>query len=297
MIAALAVGATAGCGLLLAVWALVPPRVDLAAAVGRFDSQRSHPRPDPSSSKHGWDDQLGQQLAAFALNHGYTMPTLRPNLALADRTLEQHLVKKVLVALVGLLIPTTLSVVLASVGIGVGWTAPLIVALVMAAGFSFLPDLSLKQVADARRNELRRALACYLDLVSMSLAGGRGVPEALPDAARIGRGWAFNLIGDTLARARYSGVSPWQALAELGENTGVNELRDLGSALSLVAGDGAKIRESLRARAATARARQLAEGEGDAEHGSETIRNAHLILGFAFLVFLAYPAVAAVMAI
>ena len=296
MIAALAVGATAGLGLLLAVWALVPPRLDLAAAVGRFDAQRAHSRL-ASDGEPLWRNRLGQTLASVAVDRGFVVPGLRANLALGDRSLEQHLVRKVLVGLVGLLLPAAVMAVVAAVGIEIGWTLPLIVAVVLAAGFSFLPDLSLKQVADARRHELRRALACYLDLVSMSLAGGRGVPEALPDAARIGRGWAFDLISDALDRARYSGVSPWDALAELGERVDVNELRDLGGALSLVADDGAKIRESLRARAATARARQLAESEGDAERGSESIRNVHLIFGFAFLVFLAYPAVAAVMAL
>ena len=297
MIGALVVGATAGLGLLLAVWALVPPRSDLATAVGRFDARQSHARSVASPGESTWSQRLGETLASIAVRRGFAAPGLRANLTLADRTLEQHMVKKVFVGLVGLLLPVAVLTVLASVGIDIGWTVPLIVAVMLAGGFSFLPDLSLRQVADDRRSELRRALACYLDLVSMSLAGGRGVPEALPDAARIGRGWAFDLIGSTLSRARYSGVSPWDALAELGEHTGVNELRDLGGALSLVADDGAKIRESLRARAATARARQLAESEGDAERGSETIRNAHLILGFAFLVFLAYPAVAAVMAL
>lgn len=296
MIAALAVGATAGLGLLLAVWALVPPRLDLAAAVGRFDIRRadSHTANDGESQ---WTSRLGQMLASAALHSGFVMPALRANLTLGERSLEQHLVRKVLVGLVGLILPVAVLAVLAVAGIDIGWTMPLLVAVALAAGFSFLPDLSLKRLADARRNELRRSLACYLDLVSMSLAGGRGVPEALPAAVQIGRGWAFDLIGNTLSRARYSGVSPWDALAELGERVGVNELRDLGGALSLVADDGAKIRESLRARAATARARQLAESEGDAERGSESIRNAHLLLGFAFLVFLAYPAVAAVMAL
>lgn len=57
------------------------------------------------------------------------------------------------------------------------------------------------------------------------------------------------------------------------------------------------MRESLRARASTARKRQLAEAEGSAEKASNSIQNAHLFLGFSFLLFLGYPAVAAVMAI
>lgn len=297
MIAAMSVGALAGLGLLLLAWAAFPPRTDLAAAVGRFDVDRARARSGAVGSADSLSERLGHTLSSACADHGITLSRLRANLALLDRTLEQHLVTKLSTAMIGLFIPVLLVASLTAAGIGVGWTVPLLVGVALAVGFSFLPDASVAQAADARRNELRRALACYLDLVSMSLAGGRGVPEALPMSARIGQGWAFDLISDTLTGARYAGITPWQALSELGERVDVSELKDLGNALSLVSDDGAKIKESLRARAATARSRQLAEAEGDAEKASESIRNAHLMLGFAFLVFLGYPAVAAVMAV
>jgi Flp pilus assembly protein TadB len=297
VIAAVIVGATAGLGLLAGAWALVPPRTDLAAAVGRFDTQRTRARAGSDHRAGGWRERLGRRLAALAANHGWTMPTLRANLALLDRTLEAHLVAKVLTGAVGLLLPAVVVTVLAAAGIRTGWTVPVLAAVLLAVGFSFLPDLSVTQAAETRRAELRRALACYLGLVAMSLAGGRGVPEALPSAARIGRGWAFELIADTLACARYSGITAWQALTELGDRVDVPEVRDLGHALSLVSDDGAKIKESLMARAGTARARQLAAAEGEAQRASESIRNAHLLLGFGFLLFLGFPAVAAVLAV
>jgi Flp pilus assembly protein TadB len=297
VIAAVIVGAAAGLGLVAAGWALVPPRTDLAAAVGRFDTQRTRVRVASDAQVRGWRDRLGRHLAAAAANRGWTMPTLRANLALLDRTVEAHLVAKVLTGAVGLLLPAAVVAVLAAAGVRTGWTVPALAAVLLAVGFSFLPDLSVAQAAESRRAELRRALACYLGLVAMSLAGGRGVPEALPGAARIGRGWAFELIADTLAYARYSGITAWQGLTELGERVDVAEVRDLGHALSLVSDDGAKIKESLRARAATARARQLAAAEGEAERASESIRNAHLLLGFGFLMFLGFPAVAAVLAV
>lgn len=296
MIGALVIGAAAGCGLLLLALAVVPPRTDLAAAVGRFDARRAA-TPIPVAESPGPVQQIAGRIAALAANHGLVLPGLRENLALVGRTLEQHFVSKLAAALVGLLIPSGVMVALASAGINTGFAIPAVVGIVMAVGFSFLPDLSLAHLAEERRTELRRALACYLDLVSMSLAGGRGVPEALADAARIGRGWGFDLIAGALAHARYVGLSRWEAFADLGEQMGVSELRDLGGALALVADDGAKIRDSLSSRAATSRARQLTEAEGAAERSSESIKNAHLMLGFGFLAFLAFPAVAAVMAV
>jgi len=297
VIAAAVIGAVAGTGVLVLAWTLVPPRRDLAAAVGAFDRSWEESRTVIIDLDQDVRGRLGRSLTRQLARLGIALPRLRANLALLDRSLESHLVSKLTTALVGLFLPSLIWAVLRAVGLDVSVAIPLIASIVLAVGFSFLPDLSVAQEADARRTELRRALACYLDLVSMALAGGRGVPEALPAATRIGRGWAFGLIADTLTYARYSGTTPWAALRDLGERTDVSELRDLGAALSLVADDGAKVKESLRARAATARARQLAEAEGDAEKASESIKNAHLFLGFAFLLFLAYPALAAVMAV
>ena len=163
--------------------------------------------------------------------------------------------------------------------------------------FFWVPDLSVAQAAEQRRHELRRALSCYLDLVAMSLAGGRGIPEALPTAARIGTGWAFELLQDTLDHARYVGTTPWAALADLGERTGMQELQDLGGALLLVADDGAKVRSSLTARASTQRRRQLAEAEGEAAKADQTIQMAQVVLAVGFFLFLGYPAVVAVMGV
>jgi tight adherence protein C len=297
VIAAMLIGAAAGSGLLAAGWALVPPRIDLARAVGRFDSERGRARAVDLTNTRTIQERIGRWLSARAEAHGLTSPGLLANLALLDRTVEVHLVSKLMTATFGLALPLMLAAILASVGASTGIGIPVIVATALAVAFSFLPDLSVAQAAQKRRDEMRRALSCYLDLVSMALAGGRGVPEALPSAARIGRGWAFELIADTLTYARYGGGTPWDALKELGDRVQVSELRDLGSALTLVADDGAKIRESLKARAATARSRQLAEAEGSAERASESIKNAHLLLGFMFLLFLGFPAVAAVMAV
>lgn len=296
MIAALIIGAAAGIGLLAGVWALVPPRTDLAAAAGQFDEQRARARMVQPEEHPAWKNRIGRWLAVRASDR-WTMSNLRANLALLDQTLEAHLVAKALTATLGLMLPALVVVTLTAAGIRTGWVIPSVVAVTLAAAFSFLPDVSVAQAAGKRRDELRRALACYLDLVSMALAGGRGVPEALPSAAHIGQGWAFDRIADTLTQARYSGVTAWDALSELGERVDVAELRDLGGALSLVSDDGAKIKESLRARAATARNRQLAEAEGDAEKASESINHAHLVLAGAFLLFIGFPAVAAVMAV
>jgi tight adherence protein C len=117
------------------------------------------------------------------------------------------------------------------------------------------------------------------------------VPEALKSAAEVGYGWAIARIRDTLAFARLQGLTPWAALGQLGEDMGVDELRDLSAALTLVAEDGAKVRQSLSARAASLRRKELADMEGKAGEKSQSMLVAQLVLCFGFMLFLAFPAV------
>jgi Flp pilus assembly protein TadB len=292
-------GAGLGAALCLLIYALVPPRPQLAAVVGRWERQRARRAADTAAATGtaGWRDGVGRRMVAELARRGITLGRLRADLALADRTLEAHLVRKTGYALLGLLLPSTFSAVLLAGGITPPLVLPAAGGLVLAVVFFWLPDLPVARRAEQRRHELRRALSCYLDLVAMSLAGGRGIPEALPTAARIGTGWAFELLQDTLEHAKYVGATPWAALAELGERTGMGELVDLGGALLLVADDGAKVRSSLTARASTQRRRQLAEAAGEAEKADQSIQMAQVVLTVGFVLFLGYPAVVNVLAL
>ena len=295
---ALLVGGSLGGAVWLLAVAVSPPRVDLADAAGRWERRRHRYPTAEEASAGGRSDRVGQWLVRQAAHRGWQLSSLRADLALLDRTLESHLVTKALMAGAGLLLPTITSTALVlAAGINVPMVGSLLVSLMLAAAFFVAPDYSVKELAADRRADLRRALSCYLDLVAMSLAGGRGVPEALPTAAEIGHGWGFELLAHTVATARSTGVTPWVALGELGERTGISELQDLGSALTLVAHDGAKVRESLSARASSQRRRQLAEAEGDAKKANQSMTLAQIVLALGFLVFLGYPAMINVLAL
>lgn len=295
----LLLGAALGSSWCLLVFALVPPRPALASVVGRWERQRSR-QDDPARfgvGDTGWQSGLARRLVAQLAQRGITFGKLRADLELIDATLEAHLVRKLGYGLVGLLLPSTLTVTMMALGVSPPVAVPAIGGIALGALFFWLPDLSVAQAAEQRRAELRRALACYLDLVAMSLAGGRGIPEALPTAARIGTGWAFELLSSTIDHARLVGDTPWSALADLGERTGMRELQDLGGALLLVADDGAKVRQSLTARASTQRRRQLAEAEGAAAKADQSMEMAQVVLFIGFVLFLGFPAVVAVMGV
>lgn len=295
----LLLGAALGASLCLLVFALVPPRPALASVVGRWERQRARQAAvvELDVDDSSWQGRLGRWLVAQLAQRGITLGKLRADLELTDYTLEGHLVRKMTYGLLGLLLPTILTVTMMAIGVTPPLTVPAVGGLALGALFFWVPDLSVVQAAEQRRHELRRALSCYLDLVAMSLAGGRGIPEALPTAARIGTGWAFELLRSTIDRARLVGDTPWAALADLGKRTGMQELQDLGGALMLVADDGAKVRQSLTARASTQRRRQLAEAEGAAAKADQSMEMAQVVLFIGFVLFLGFPAVVAVMGI
>jgi Flp pilus assembly protein TadB len=156
---------------------------------------------------------------------------------------------------------------------------------------ALVPYSDVRRKAGERRRAFRHMVSAFLDLVAMNLSGGRGVPEALQAASTISDNWGVVRIRDALESARLQGITPWAALGQLGEEVDVDELRDLAASLALVAEDGAKVRESLTARASSMRHRELADAEARAAAKSQTMLVAQMLLCLGFLGFLLYPAV------
>ena len=291
MTAALAAGAVAGLGLFLLIFALVPRRASLARQVAAFDAEHRSARSTLEERERQLGRRLGRLLAAFCAEQGWEFPSLRANLSIIGKSFENYLASKVLLGLFGFLLAPLLLLLLSLAGFHVPFVIPVWLGLALGGGFFFLPDLEVRQQAEARRRDFRHAIGAFLDLVSMNLSGGRGVPEALLAASEIGSGWALWRLRDALANARITGQTPWQALGALGAEVRVEELRDLAAALSLVADDGAKVRESLTARAASLRRRELADLEGQAGEKSQSMLVAQMLLCAGFLIFLTYPVV------
>ncbi len=293
-------GAVAGLGVLLLVVVLQPPSSRPAGALARLDASRAARRLeslalDGSAERGGWVRSLGRRTGDLLAGSGLELRGLRSDLALLGRSTDTFLAWTVLAAVGGFLLPLAIAIELMLVGVRVGGAVPLIVPLVGAAIGAALPLASVRARAAERRRDFRHVVGSFLDLVAMSLAGGRGVPEALQGASALSDGWAMVRIRDTLSAARLRGETPWAALGALGEQVRVEELRDLAAALSLVAEDGAKVRDSLSARASSMRRRELAESEGKAGEASQSMLVAQLLLSLGFLIFLIYPALMKVM--
>ncbi|MCW2599471.1 MAG: Flp pilus assembly protein TadB [Frankiales bacterium] len=319
MILALLVGSGLGLGGCLLIAGLAPAPESLAAAYQRLQqpSARVATRRAPSADHNVTSPARGADAArAWLGNHlaarigltglpdgaglpgrlGGLTPDLTADLAVTGTTPELHAGAKILAALVGLATPALLGTLLSLSGVGLPLLVPLWISLTSAIVAFLLPDLRLRRAAAEARRSFRTSVGAFLDLVAMRMASGSGLAEALHSAAAIGAGPAFAQIRGALADARTDGLSPAQALGQLGEDLHLPDLVDTSTRLRLVDASGAQAQQSLRAQAGSLRDRELSDAQGRANEQSQSMLVAQVVLGIGFLVFLGYPAVARVLA-
>lgn len=304
MTAIMLAGAVAGLGVYLLVKVFVQPRPGVAATLARLDAGRRGGAPLTTSAtapdtRFGGIDRarlsLGSRLEAEATARGWHFTKVRTDLAIMNRPFAVHLGTKVLLGLGALVWFPLTAGTLAFAGIGFGTTTPAALTLAGAVFAFFIPDFALRSEAEERRRDFRHVVGSFLDLVAMNLAGGRGLPEALMAASTVGDHWAMARIRQALSNARVVGITPWEGVSRLGKELGVEELRDLASALALAGDEGAKIKQSLMARAESMRRKELADVEGQAGERSQSMLVAQLLICASFLLFLAYPATSQIM--
>ena len=155
-------------------------------------------------------------------------------------------------------------------GVRVGVAFPLWVSLALAPVGFLYPSLLLKAKAADRRRTFRHAFSSFLDIVSISLAGGRGVDSALHDgaASRTGAGRLTSCAGRCW-RPGSLGETPWAGLARLGEEMAFPELGELAASAALAGDEGARVRASLAAKARALRLHGLTDIEAAAQAATE----------------------------
>jgi Flp pilus assembly protein TadB len=291
VIAGLGLGAGAGLGVLLILRALFARQVPLAAALAALE------QPRPAVSTVG-DARRAPSAAGRAVTlleaAGVDITRRQIDLRVTDRTIERHAMEKLTVAVVGLATPVFFAALAAGAGVAVPYGLVASAALCFGVGGFFLPDVLLRDAARARRDGMRHALSAYLDLVNVLLAGSAGTETALAAASEAGDGWAFAELRLCLAQARARRQSPWEAFSGLGAELGINELQELAASIRLAGEQGAKIKESLGAKAASLRGQQLARAEAAAHAASERMAVPNVVMFVGFLAFAGYPAMVSI---
>lgn len=274
-----AAGALTGLGCWLVVSELVPAGPSLRAAIDRLDSSGS------SDDRIVLPARLGERLAAAAP----WVHVPRQDLRLLGQDPADWLARKVILGFAGLAGVPVLSALLAVGGLSLRWTIPAGATVALAAGLFFVPDVATRMRARGRRADFRYALTSYIDLVALERGAGAAPTEALEAAAEVGCGWAFERIGGALSRARNESTQPWDGLARLAGEIGISELADLAEIASVAGQDGARILDTLGARAESMRAEALAAAKSQAGARSTTMVLPIALLAGGFLVLLIFP--------
>ncbi|GIE93893.1 type II secretion system F family protein [Paractinoplanes rishiriensis] len=287
----------AGLGTGLGLWLIViglfprPPRLDkiLDAPAGLT------PLADDTEPVSGWTARWGRPAVRFLRRVGLPLAATRRDLATVDKPVDVHLAEQATAALAGVILPPAAATLLAFGGIATGLVVPVAASLILGVAGFLAPELSVRSDAAKYRAAFRDALSSFLDLVVISLASGAGVDQALDEAAQVGSGPAYSELSYALAEARLARVPPWDILAVLGRRVAVPELQQLAASVGLAGTEGARVRASLRSRSVSLRDRQLTEAEGEANAATERMSLPIVTLFAGFLIFLGYPAVAAVL--
>jgi Flp pilus assembly protein TadB len=274
-------GALAGLGVFAAVAQLMPSGPRLDAALARIHAAGSD-EPDVAG--------LRRSLSQFAAALPW-LPVPAADLALLGQDRERWFGNKIICWLTGLAIVPALTALFALAGNRPSWTIPAVVSLALGTGLFLTPDLVIRVNAAEKRADFRHALTSYLDLVSLERGAGAGPTEALEAAAQIGGGWAFARIGAALDASRKAGRPPWEGLAALADETGVVELADLADIAEVAGNEGARILQTLAARAESMRAEALSATKAKAGARSTTMVIPIALLGAGFLLLLIFPIV------
>jgi tight adherence protein C len=293
---AMLLGGLAGLGLLIAWRGAFPRPVPLSEALADL----GRPRPSMAdadvalaSGTGGWRARFSRVGLGWA-SAGRDTKEFAQRLRVAGTTPEQHAFEKVLGAVAGVSLPAVVGLMLAAGGIGVAPGAVALGSAVLGAAGFLYAEIPLRDRVEQRRLAFRHAFSSYLDLVTIVLAGGGGVETALVSAAESGGGWAFAEINQALNRARLTKRSPWDGLDDLGDELGIDELRELASSVRLAGQDGARVRASVAAKADSLRGHQMAEVEARAEAASERMLVPVILLVLGLILFVGFGAVSVI---
>ena len=90
-------------------------------------------------------------------------------------------------------------------------------------------------------------------------------------------------IGATVVRSRYSGVPPWDALAELATQQGLPDLDDLADTLRLAGEEGAQVFATLKARSSALRNAITTADRAEVNARSDRLMLPTLVMAAAFI--------------
>lgn len=284
-------GMTVGLGVSLVVRELTPTHTSLEAAIGNLAPKNftttartaAVTTVDPVGA-----DRIGAYLEKKLVGRAWvTVP--ESDLDLLGIPTRRYWTQKALMALTGFLAFTAVGAVAALLNLPIPFVAPFGLSLIVAAALWFAPDLVVRDNAKERREEFAFATVSYLRLVAIRRLGREGVVSAMSGAARISDEWMFTRIRETLQRAQWSSVTPWDALDELADDLAVSELHEIAD-ITRMTSSGGSITDSLMSRATSMRDRILSLERKRAAEATTSLTAPLVVLIFLFMSVVLFPA-------
>lgn len=287
-------GALVGVGLILLLVRLAPIQPDLADIARRYSPEgaRAHREAVETANHASVEGTTQDKLGIWAMRRlpsSWWGRTPTRELALLQRPLHRHYGQKVAYALLGLVIPPAMTAFFHLLGVPLPILIPFVGSLALAVFCWFIPDIDARTEAKAARAEFSRALGAYIDLVALERVGGSGARQAMERAAEIGDSWVFKRMAEELARSRWNGLAPWDALHALADELGLPDLDDLADIMSL-SSEGSQVYTNLRARSAALRSAMLTDELAKANAAGERMSIPMSLLGVVFMAILVAPA-------
>jgi tight adherence protein C len=156
-------------------------------------------------------------------------------------------------------------------------------------GAAFAIRATRDRVREARM-ALRHQLTAYVDMVTMLVAGDNGHEAALEHAAAVGEGLLFAELRRSLREQSTRGGSLVGGLDAVAEQLGLDELRQISSAVTLAGAEGAPVVRSLSARASSLRSALAGEQELEARLRTSRLTGPIVGMALVFMVLVVYPA-------
>ncbi len=294
MVLVIVAGLGLGTGLAVVLWGLFPPPLTLRAALGRLTGEHAPAAADVVAHGVGGARRIcGQVVTTNVAKVPRLADIVLPDLAITGMATETFAVKVVGYATGLALLGPALWAAAGAVRVHVGLEIPAVATLVLGATGVVTPFVDLHKAAERRRRAFCHSLSTYASLVSMAMAGAMGWSSALEVAAGVSStDWAMAEIAQSLLWAQAYRKQPWEGLDRLATRFALPDLADLARAMAQ-AGDGARIRDTLEAKARSLRLKETAALEDTAQATTQRmlLPGVLLMAGYGVLVF--YPALAA----
>lgn len=209
-------------------------------------------------------------------------------LELRNKSVAEFFADKLIMALLGLVLPAFLSALLWPL-LGFNLVVPVVAGLAGSVAGYFLPDLLLRQGGDRTQADAIEAMFTYFDLVTLERMANLSATQALESAARASDNPLFWSIRTALLRARLQQQPPFAELRTLADRLRLPQLADVADVMQLDE-TGAAVTDTLRARVRELRDAYLTQARIAAHAVSERMTVVMAVPAMVFgLIFLIPP--------